>query len=130
MSEAATFVENFYDSFTQAVMSEEDPAAVIDQYYVPGIVQIADGVELDREQLIAHLRPIRKNLVRWRYEVHEALRTGDNLAARFTIHAQLRKGDPITTDVYLFGELDPDGRMRRSTQLTRASSSPSSGGHV
>lgn len=127
MSEAATFVENFYDSFTRAVMSEEDPAAVIDRYYVPGIVQIADGVKLDRNRLIAHLRPIRKNLVSWRYEIHEALRTGDNLAARFTIHAQLRIGDPITTEVYLFGELAPDGRMRRSTQLTRAGSSPSPG---
>lgn len=130
MSEAATFVENFYDSFTRAVMSEEDPAAVIDRYYVPGIVQIADGVKLDRNRLIAHLRPIRKNLVSWRYEIHEALRTGDNLAARFTIHAQLRIGDPITTEVYLFGELAPDGRMRRSTQLTRAGSSPSPGGEA
>jgi hypothetical protein len=117
---AEEFVEEFYSSFTREVMTADDPAEVVDRYYAPGIVQVADGVELDRERLIAHLRPIRRNLVSWRYEVHEALRADDKLAARFTIHAELRKGRTITTDVYLFSTLTADGRMSRTMQLTRS----------
>ncbi len=121
---AERFVEEFYSSFTTEMMAgENDPAAVVDRYYAPEIVQVADGVEIDRDRLIAHLRPTRKNLVSWRFEVHEALRTDDKLAARFTIHAQLRKGPPIVTEVYLFGELAPDGRMLRTSQLTRQGTS-------
>ena len=65
---------------------------IVDRYYTPDIEQIADGVTLDRRRLIDHLRPIRRNLVACSYDVHEAMRTGDRLAARFTIHAELRRG--------------------------------------
>ena len=118
---AERFVEEFYDSFTRDAMAgEEEAADVVDRYCAPDIVQVADGIELDREKLIAHLRPVRKNLVSWRFEVHEAHRTGDRLAARFTIHAEMRRGQKVATEVYLFGELTPDGRLCRSNQLTRA----------
>ncbi|GAA1602875.1 hypothetical protein GCM10009789_66120 [Kribbella sancticallisti] len=116
---AEEFVEEFYTSFTRDVLTAAEPAEVVDRYYAPEVVQVADGIELDRAKLIAHLRPIRKNLVSWRYEIHEALRAGDRLAARFTVHAEMRKGPPISTEVYLFGTFTPDGRLRRSTQLTR-----------
>ena len=49
----------------------------------------------------------------------QAIGTGDRLAARFTIHAEMRRGRTISTEVYLFGELAPDGRIRRTTQATR-----------
>lgn len=117
---AAEFVEGFYGSFTQEVLTGSDEAGVVvDRYFTPDIVQVADGVVLDRQKLVEHLRPIRKNLVRWRFEVHEAIRDQDKLAARFTIHAEMRKGRIISTEVYLFGELTPDGRIRRTTQATR-----------
>lgn len=117
---AEQFVEEFYSSFTSEVMAADaDPETIVDRYYTPDMVQTADGVEIDRARLIAHLRPVRKNLVSWRYEVHEALREADRLAARFTIHAELRKGRAVETEVYLFGEVGPDGRIRRTSQLTR-----------
>jgi hypothetical protein len=116
---AERFVEEFYNSFTSEALTAAEPAEVVDRYYAADAVQIADGIEIDRDKLIAHLRPIRKNLVSWRYEVHEAVREQEKLAARFTIHAQLRKGRTISTEVYLFGELTSDGRLQRSTQLTR-----------
>lgn len=120
---AERFVEDFYNSFTSEMLAADEPAEVVDRYYAADVVQVADGIEIDRDKLIAHLRPVRKNLVSWRYEVHEALLQKEKLAARFTIHAQLRKGRMISTEVYLFGELTPDGRLRRSTQLTRDVSS-------
>ena len=113
------FVANFFDSFTREVIAGDDAAAVVDRYYTPDIEQIADGVTLDRQRLIDHLRPVRKNLVAWKYDVHEAVRSGDRLAARFTVHAEMRRGQTISTEVYLFGELAPDGRIRRTTQATR-----------
>ncbi|MEV0795213.1 nuclear transport factor 2 family protein [Kribbella sp. NPDC050459] len=116
---AREFVADFFGSFTREVMEGGDAAAVVDRYYTPDIEQIADGVTLDRQRLIDHLRPVRKNLVSFSYDVHEAIRAGDRVAARFTIHAELRRGRTIATEVYLFGELAPDGRMRRTTQATR-----------
>ena len=116
---AREFVADFFGSLTREVIAGGDAAAIVDRYYTPDIEQIADGVTLDRQRLIDHLRPVRKNLVSCSYDVHEAIRTGDRVAARFTIRAELRRGRTITTEVYLFGELAPDGRMRRTTQATR-----------
>lgn len=113
------YVADFFDSFTREVVAGGDAGEVVDRYYTPEIEQVADGVTLDRQRLIDHLRPVRKNLVAWKYDVHEAMRSGDQLAARFTVHAELRQGRTISTEVYLFGELAPDGRIRRTTQVTR-----------
>jgi hypothetical protein len=113
------FVANFFDSFTREVVAGGDAGAIVDRYYTPDIEQVADGVTLDRQRLIDHLRPVRKNLVAWEYDVHEAMRSGDRLAARFTVHAEMRQGRTISTEVYLFGELAPDGRIRRTIQATR-----------
>jgi hypothetical protein len=114
------FITDFFTSFTEeVVLGDEDPGPSMDRYYTPDIVQVSDGIRLDRAKLIAHIRPARKNLTSFRYEVHEALVSGDRIAARFTIHAQLRKGKVIATDVHLFGELTPDGRLRRTNQITR-----------
>jgi len=116
---AAEFVQNFFDSFTREVIAGHDAAELVDRYYTPGIAVIADGVTLDRQRLIDHLRPVRKNLVDGSYDVHEAVRDGDRLAARFTIHAKMRRGRTISTEVFLFGEVAPDGRIRRTTQASR-----------
>lgn len=116
---AREFVADFFESFTREVVAGGEAAAVVDRYYTPDIEQIADGITLDRQRLIDHLRPIRKNLVSCTYDVHEAIRIDDRLAARFTIHAEMRRGRTISTEVYLFGELAPDGRIRRTTQATR-----------
>ena len=110
---------DFYESFTREVVAGGDAAAVVDRYYTPDVEQVVDGITLDRQRLIDHLRPVRKNLVSYSYDVHEAIRTDHRVAARFTIHAEMRRGRMISTEVYLFGELAPDGRVRRTTQATR-----------
>lgn len=97
----------------------EDAGDSVDRYYTPDIMQISDGIPLDREKLVAHIRPLQKNLVAYRIEVHDALASGEQIAARFTIQAQLRKGAPLSTEVFLFGECAPDGRIRQAHQLTR-----------
>ena len=116
---AREFVADFFESFTREIVAGGDAGEIVDRYYTSDVEQIADGVTMDRQRLIDHLRPVRKNLVSCKYDVHEAVRSGDRLAARFTIHAELRQGRTISTEVYLFGELAPDGRIRRTTQATR-----------
>jgi hypothetical protein len=53
------------------------------------------------------------------YGVHEAIRTGDRVAARFTIHVDLQRGRKIATEVYLFGELAQEGPNAPCYQPTR-----------
>jgi hypothetical protein len=113
------FITDFFTSVTEATVRGETPDAVMSRHYTPDIVQVSDGVRLDRGRLLAHLGPVRKNLLSWRFDVHEAVADGGRIAARLTIHARTRKGGAITTEVHLFGEFTDDGRMRRAHQLTR-----------
>ncbi|WP_129839706.1 nuclear transport factor 2 family protein [Streptomyces sp. RFCAC02] len=114
------FIADFFTSFTADLLrSDEDPARIVDRYHTPDIVQIADGHRMDRDTLIAHTRPVRKNRPSSRVEVHEAIADGDRIAARYTLHVTQR-GKDLAIEVCFFGRFEPDGRMRRSHMLTRA----------
>lgn len=115
-----TFIGEFFTNFTtEVVHGEGDPGPAMDRYFTPDIVQYADGIRLDYEKLLAHIKPTRKNLVKGRFEVHEAVSEGDRVAARFTIHAQMHKGSTVTTEVSFFGRFTADGRLAEAHQLTR-----------
>jgi hypothetical protein len=101
------------------VKGGDAPEAVIDRYFTNDVVQISDGSHFGRDELIAHVRPVRKNLVTFRYELHDSVSVGDRLAARYTLHGRLRTGRSIATEVYAFGERAADGRLHRIHQLTR-----------
>ncbi|GAA2132091.1 nuclear transport factor 2 family protein [Streptomyces synnematoformans] len=123
--EARQFVADLFTSFTrEAVADGADPGPIVDRYYTPDAVQTADGIRINRDRLVAHIRPVRKNLSDFAFEVHEALRDGERIAARFTIHATDRRGRRSTTEVHLFGELAPDGRIRRTHQISRTVEAP------
>ncbi|GGT03357.1 hypothetical protein GCM10010254_24610 [Streptomyces chromofuscus] len=113
------FIADFFTTFTNAVVhGSEDASDLMSRYYTRDVVQVADGVRLDWDRLVAHLRPVRKNLREFRFEVHEAFAVGDRIATRFTIHARMRKGGPVSTRVHMFAEFTPDGLLRRAEQLT------------
>lgn len=115
------FIGQFFTNFTDEVVhGEGEPGPAMDRYYTPGIVQYADGNRLDRAKLLAHIKPVRKNLVKGHFEVHEAVSDGDQVAARFTIRAEMRQGSTTTTEVHFFGRFAPDGRLAEAHQLTRA----------
>ncbi|ACZ84558.1 hypothetical protein [Streptosporangium roseum] len=103
----------------ELAFGDEDPGVVLDRYYVPDFEYYSDGILLDRQRLIDHVRPTRKNVVSCRVEVHETLLAADRAAARYTMHAVMRKGKTLVTQVYMFGQLAPDGRMRRVDSITR-----------
>lgn len=113
------FIASFFTSFTEELLaSDEDAAVIVDRYHTPDVVQIADGHRIDRDRLIAHARPVRKNRPGIRMEVHEALADGNRIAARYTLHATQR-GKELATEVHFFGHFTADGRMRRAHMATR-----------
>lgn len=115
------FIADFYASFTNDLLhSDEDPAIVVDRYHTPDIVQVADGHRMDRDKLIAHTRPVRRNGATSHLEVHEALTNEDSIAARYTLHVKTRKKD-FAMEVCFFGRFTAEGRMRQASMLTRMS---------
>ncbi|MEV4711181.1 nuclear transport factor 2 family protein [Micromonospora sp. NPDC049374] len=103
----------------EAGLGDEDPATVLDRYHTPDYELVNDGVSLDRKRLLEHIRPARRRAAGLRVEVQQALVDGDQVAARYRLVAELRKGGTITTEIYMFGELAADGRLRRAVQATR-----------
>lgn len=113
------FIADFFTSFADELLSsDEDPASIVDRFHTPDIVQIADGHRIDRDKLIAHTRPVRKNRPVSRMEVHEALANGDGIAARYTLSVRNR-GRDLEIEVCFFGRFTADGRMRQAHMLTR-----------
>jgi hypothetical protein len=103
----------------EAGLSDEDPATVFDRYHTPDYELVNDGVLLNRQRLLDHIRPARRRAAGLSVEVEQALVDGDQVAARYRLTAQMHKGGAITTEIYMFGELAADGRLRRATQATR-----------
>ncbi|GAA3391707.1 nuclear transport factor 2 family protein [Cryptosporangium minutisporangium] len=104
----------------EAGLGDEDPATVLDRYHTPDFELVNDGVLLDRQRLLDHVRPARKRAAGLRVEVEQALVDGDHVAARYRLVAEMRKGGTVTSEIYMFGELAADGRLRRAVQATRA----------
>jgi len=103
----------------EVTFGEEDAGTVFDRYHTPDFVMCNDGIQLDREKLLAHVRPARKRAKGVRVEVHETLNTADRVAARYTLTADMATGNTIATEIYMFGRLSADGRLRRVDQITR-----------
>lgn len=103
----------------EAGLSDEDPATVLDRYHTPDYELLNDGVLLDRERLLDHIRPVRRQATGLRVEVMRALVDGDQVAAHYRLVARMRKSGTIATEIFMFGELAADGRLRRVTQVTR-----------
>lgn len=106
----------------------DDAATVFDRYHTPDFVLYNDGLPLDRERLLAHVRPARRRATSVHVELHETLASGDRVAARYVLTAVMVKGAAITTEIYMFGQLADDGRLQRVDQLTRPVPAPSVAG--
>jgi hypothetical protein len=108
----------------ELTFGDDEPGTVFDRYHSADFVLYNDGLPLDRERLLAHVNSARKRAASVHTDVHEVLVTGDRVAARYTLTAVMRKGQRIATEIFLFGHLDPDGRLRRIHQLTRPAPEP------
>lgn len=102
----------------EMAFGDEEPNVVMDRYHTPDIAWYTDGLHLDRDRLMAHARPTRRRVTSCDLDIHDTLVSGDRVAARYTMTAVAR-GRTIVTEVHMFGQLAPDGRLRRIDQLTR-----------
>lgn len=108
-------------------VSDEDPGAILDRYFVPEFEYCNEGLVIDRQRMIDHVRPVRRNVDgealaaadHAGVEVHEALVSGDRFAARYTLRTRMRKGKTFAAEIYMFGRLAADGRIERVDQVTR-----------
>lgn len=108
-------------------VSDEEPEAILDRYFVPDFEYCNDGLVIDRQRMIDHVRPVRRNVDKeamaaddWSgVEIHEALVSGDRIAARWTLRTTLRKGKTFAAEIYMFGHLASDGRILRVDQVSR-----------
>ncbi|GGP88950.1 nuclear transport factor 2 family protein [Streptosporangium pseudovulgare] len=108
-------------------VSDEEPGTILDRYFVPDFEYRNDGLVIDRQRMIDHVRPVRRNIDkeattaddRLGVEIHETLVSGDRIAARWTLRTRLRKGKTFAAEIYMFGRLAPDGRIRRIDQVGR-----------
>jgi hypothetical protein len=116
----ATYLTRYPQEIT---FGQEDPGAVFDRYHTPDFVMCSDGIALDRDRLLAHVRPARKRAKGVHVEVHETMTTTDRVAARYTLTADMASGSSIATEIYMFGQRAADGRLRRVDQITRDVSS-------
>lgn len=113
-------IASYLTEYPQEVaFGTEDAGTVFDRYHAPDFVMCNDGIPLDRERLLAHVRPARKRATGVRVELHETVSTADQVAARYTLTADMAGGNTIATEIYMFGRLAADGRLQRIDQITR-----------
>lgn len=113
------FMFDYLTSFNEEILrTDKDADQIVDHYYTNDINLMADGQRMGRDDLIAHVRPIRKNRPTSRVEVHEAVVDGDRIAARYTLYVSIR-GRDLVIDFHFFGRFTPEGRMSEGHMLTR-----------
>ncbi|MFJ2771680.1 nuclear transport factor 2 family protein [Streptomyces sp. NPDC087300] len=118
------FIGDFFTTFTDELTRhgvDDDFTPLMERYYTRDVVQIADGVRLEWDRLLAHLRPVRKNLEggSYRFDVQEALADGDRIAARLTLHVRDRRERLIDMEIQMIARFTADGRMRAAHQISR-----------
>ncbi|MFD2762980.1 nuclear transport factor 2 family protein [Micromonospora eburnea] len=102
----------------EMAFGDEAPDVILDRYHTPDIAWYSDGLHLDRERLVAHARPVRRTVTSCSLDIHDTLTCDNRVAARFTLTAVTR-GRTVATEIHMFGQLAPDGRLRRIDQITR-----------
>lgn len=103
----------------EITFGHEDPAVVFGRYHTDDFVLRNDGIPLNRERLLAHVKAGRRNATQITVEVHDALISGGQVAARYTLTAMMRRGKVIATEIHMFGQLAADGRLCKAEQLSR-----------
>jgi predicted SnoaL-like aldol condensation-catalyzing enzyme len=118
-TDLAAFIET---ALAEVCFSQEDShplEATIDRYFTPDYTQRTDGAHSDRNGFAAHIRALRAVAAEGTVKVSEAMREGDRIADRHEVTVTKRDGTTSRIEIYLFGELADDGRLRRVDEITR-----------
>ncbi|QEA14363.1 nuclear transport factor 2 family protein [Comamonas flocculans] len=91
---------------------------VLDRHFSPAYRQRTNGQWDDRRAFALHARKLREVVAVARIEVLDELRDGRRYADRHRVHITKRDGAELLQEVYLFAELDADGRFARVHETT------------
>lgn len=91
---------------------------VLDRHFSPGYRQRTNGHWDDREAFAQHARKLREVVESARIEMLDELRDGQRYADRHRVHVTKRDGSQVVQEVYLFAELDAEGRFKRIEETT------------
>ena len=89
-----------------------------DQHFTSEYRQRTDGQWDDRAASIEHTTHVRGLVAEGRVEVHDELYEGSKYADRHTVYITKKDGSTVTTEVYVFADLAPDGRFSRIEETT------------
>ncbi|MFF1906502.1 nuclear transport factor 2 family protein [Kitasatospora sp. NPDC058218] len=89
-----------------------------DRHFTPEYRQRTDGEWADRAEFLDHIAHLRTVVADGHVEVHDELYDGSRYADRHTAHITKTDGSTVRMEVYLFGELGPDGRFCRIEETT------------
>jgi hypothetical protein len=117
--DVASGITAYLENYPNEVIRADDPTAVYDRYHAAEYAVVSDGLTLDRDRQLAHVAPAKKRAAGARVTVHEVVTSGNRFAAYYTLEAEMRKGGVIATEIAVFGEVAPDGRIASARQLTR-----------
>ena len=91
---------------------------VLDRHFSPDYRQRTNGHWDDREAFAQHARKLREVVASARIEVLDELRDGQRYADHHRVHVSKRDGTQVVQEVYLFAELDAEGRFARIEEIT------------
>lgn len=91
---------------------------VLDRHFSPDYRQRTNGRWDDRAAFACHARKLREVVASAHIEVLDELRDGNRYADRHRVHVTKTDGSKVVQEVYLFAELDAQGRFARIEETT------------
>ena len=88
------------------------------EHFGPGYRQRTNGTWDEREGFVAHIAHLRTLVRHVHIDVLEELMDGAQYADRHVVRIEKLDGSTVVQEVYLFGELEPDGRFGRIEETT------------
>lgn len=89
----------------------EDTETDVKRLFASTYTQQVDDKILDLAHFIRHIHHLRSVVDKVDIHVQQFLRDGDQIADRHTVHIRLRDGTEVESHVYLFGNVQEDGKM-------------------
>jgi hypothetical protein len=118
-TEAAAYIETLLADVCFGSEGSHPLETTIDRYFTPDYQQRTDGEVADRDGFAGHIRALRALAANGSVKVRAVIREGNRIADHHEVTVTRRDGTPSRVEVYLFGELADDGRLRRVDEVSR-----------
>ena len=90
----------------------------MDRHFGPDFRHCVNGNWVDRAAFAARIVGLRALVERATITVLDELLDGERYAQRHVIDLHLKDGERVVQEVYVFAQLDPDGRFHRIVEAT------------